>query len=91
MNGNRKPSGKSTDSDDGTGTTSVALRRELDIEAGDRLRWNVTEKGKLTVAVVQQRYGAFEDDDLRAPMGGDSLETHDLTSHEEDSAFTENR
>jgi len=39
--------------------------------------------------VVKQRYGAFEDDDMKAPMGGDSLETHDLTGNEEDPAFRE--
>ncbi|GAA0277884.1 AbrB/MazE/SpoVT family DNA-binding domain-containing protein [Halobacterium noricense] len=76
-------------SDRGMVTIPASLRRRLDIEAGDKLRWNVTEKGDLTVEVVRQRYGAFEDDDLQAPMGGDSLETHDLAGHEEDPAFTE--
>jgi hypothetical protein len=41
------------------------------------------------VEIVRQRYGAFEDDDLKAPMGGDSRETHDLAGHEEDPAFSE--
>ena len=70
-------------------TIPATLRRRLDIEAGDKLRWNVTDNGDLTVEVVRQRYGAFEDDDLQAPMGGDSLETHDLAGHEDDPAFTE--
>lgn len=76
-------------SDQGMVTIPAALRRRLDIEAGDKLRWTVTDSGDLTVEVVRQRYGAFEDDDLQAPMGGDSLETHDLAGYEDDPAFTE--
>jgi AbrB family looped-hinge helix DNA binding protein len=76
-------------SDHGMVTIPAALRRRLDIEAGDKLRWTVTDSGDLTVEVVRQRYGAFEDDDLQAPMGGDSLETHDLAGSEDDPAFTE--
>jgi len=77
-------------SDRGMVTIPASLRRRLDIEAGDKLRWHIDEEGDLSVEIVQQRYGAFEDDDMKAPMGGDSLETHDLAGHEEDSAFTEN-
>ena len=76
-------------SDQGMVTIPAALRRRLDIEAGDKLRWTVTDSGDLTVEVVRQRYGAFEDDDLQASMGGDSLETHDLAGYEDDPAFTE--
>ena len=76
-------------SDHGMVTIPAALRRRLDIEAGDKLRWTVTDSGNLTVEVVRQRYGAFEDDDLQVPMGGDSPETHDLAGYEDDPAFTE--
>ena len=76
-------------SDRGMVTIPASLRRRLDIEAGDKLRWEINEDGDLSVEVVRQRYGAFEDDDLKAPMGGDSLETHDLAGHEEDQAFSE--
>ncbi|SNR37711.1 AbrB/MazE/SpoVT family DNA-binding domain-containing protein [Halorubrum vacuolatum] len=76
-------------SDRGMVTIPADLRRQLDIEPGDKLRWHTDEAGTLTVKVVKQRYGAFEDDDMKAPMGGDSLETHDLTGNEEDPAFTE--
>jgi AbrB family looped-hinge helix DNA binding protein len=82
---------ETTVNDQGMVTVPAALRRRLDIKAGDKLRWNVTENGELTVTVVRQRYGAFEDDDVKAPMGGDGLDTHDLTGHEGDAAFTENR
>jgi bifunctional DNA-binding transcriptional regulator/antitoxin component of YhaV-PrlF toxin-antitoxin module len=67
----------------GTVTIPVNLRRQLDLEPGDKLRWNIDEGGYLSVEVVKQRYGAFEDDDMKAPMGGDSLETHDLAEDEE--------
>jgi antitoxin PrlF len=76
-------------SDRGMVTIPASLRQRLDIEAGDKLRWDIDEDGTLSVEVVRQRYGAFEDDDLKAPMGGDALETHDLAGHEDDSVFTE--
>jgi AbrB family looped-hinge helix DNA binding protein len=57
-------------------TIPAAIRRRLDIDAGDKLRWTVDEEGNLTVEVVQQRYGAFDDFEAE-PMGGDSLEAHD--------------
>ena len=65
-------------SDEGTVTIPASFRRRLDIEPGDKLRWDTDGQDRLTVAVVRQRYGAFEDDDLKAPLGGDSDETHDL-------------
>jgi AbrB family looped-hinge helix DNA binding protein len=83
------PPEETTVSDQGMVTIPAALRRRFDIEAGDKLRWTVTDSGDLTVEVVRQRYDAFEDDDLQAPMGGDSLEAHDLAGYEDDSAFTE--
>ena len=76
-------------SDRGMVTVPASLRRRLDIEAGDKLRWDIGEEGNLSVEVVRQRYGAFEDDDLNAPMDGDGLETHDVSGHEEDPAFAE--
>ena len=76
-------------SDRGMVTIPADLRRHLDIEPGDKLRWNTDKEGNLSVEVVKQRYGAFEDDDMKAPMGGDSLETHDIAGNEEDPAFTE--
>ena len=70
-------------------TIPADLRRRLDIEPGDTLRWSVTEDDELTVEVVRQRYGAF-DDAPTAPMGGDGLETHDLAGYEDDPTFSEN-
>lgn len=80
---------ETTVSDRGMVTIPAALRRRLDIEPGDKLRWKTDEDGNLSVEVVKQRYGAFEGDDMKAQMGGDSLDTHDLGGHEEDPAFVE--
>jgi len=80
---------ETTVSDRGMVTIPASLRRRLDIEAGDKLRWDVDDEGNIAVEVVRQRYGAFENDDQKAPMGGDSLETHDLAGNESDPAFTE--
>lgn len=76
-------------SDRGMVTIPASLRRRLDIKAGDKLRWNVDEDDNLHVEIVKQRYGAFEDDDLKADLGGDALETHDLAGYEADPAFQE--
>jgi len=75
-------------SDRGMVTIPAALRRRLDIEPGDKIRWRADEDGALSVEVVKQRYGAFDDFES-APMGGDGLETHDLAGYEEDPAFSE--
>lgn len=69
-------------SDRGMVTIPASLRRRLDIEAGDKLRWDVEEDGSLSVEVVRQRYGAFADDDLKADLGADSLETHDTAGYD---------
>lgn len=60
---------ETTVSDQGMVTIPANLRRRLDIEAGDKLRWDVDTEGNLSVEIVRQRYGAFEDDDKKAPMG----------------------
>lgn len=67
-------------SDQGTVTIPASLRRRLDIEPGDTLRWTVSEEGSLEVAVVKQRYGAFEGFEP-VPMGGDGGETHNLAGY----------
>jgi bifunctional DNA-binding transcriptional regulator/antitoxin component of YhaV-PrlF toxin-antitoxin module len=46
--------------DDGTVTVPPPIRRELDIEPGDVLRWNTDESCGLSVEVVRQREGAFD-------------------------------
>ena len=39
------------------------IRRELDIDDGDKLRWHIEDDGTLRVQVVQQRSGTFSDFD----------------------------
>lgn len=39
------------------------IRRELDIDDGDKLRWRVEDDGTLRVRVVQQRRGTFDEFD----------------------------
>ncbi|MFB6268040.1 MAG: AbrB/MazE/SpoVT family DNA-binding domain-containing protein [Halodesulfurarchaeum sp.] len=39
------------------------IRRELDIDDGDTLRWHINDDGTLRVHVVQQRSGTFSDFD----------------------------
>ncbi len=76
-------------SDRGMVTIPASVRRRLDIESGDKIRWDTDDEGNLSVEVVKQRYGAFDGDELKAPMGGDGRETHDLAGHERDPAFSE--
>lgn len=79
---------ETTVSDRGMVTIPASLRQRLDIEPGDKLRWNVDDEGSLEVAVVKQRYGAFDDFEP-VPMGGDGGETHDLAGYEAASGFSE--
>lgn len=48
-------------SDRGMVTIPAELRRRLDIEPGDKLRWTTDEDGELSVEVVHQREGVFDD------------------------------
>jgi bifunctional DNA-binding transcriptional regulator/antitoxin component of YhaV-PrlF toxin-antitoxin module len=37
------------------------IRRELDIDDGDKLRWQIEDDGTLRVEIVQQRAGTFSE------------------------------
>ena len=37
------------------------IRRELDIDDGDKLRWQIEDDGTVRVRIVQQRSGTFAD------------------------------
>jgi AbrB family looped-hinge helix DNA binding protein len=63
-------------SDSGVVTVPASIRRRLDIEPGDKLRWNTDEDGNLTVEVVRERYGAFEGAETTT-FEDDPVETHD--------------
>jgi AbrB family looped-hinge helix DNA binding protein len=47
-------------SDRGMVTIPADLRRRLDIEPGDKLRWKMDD-GNLSVEIVHQREGVFDD------------------------------
>lgn len=55
-------------------TIPADLRRRLDIEPGDKLRWDVDDEGDLSVEAVKQRYGVFDDFEP-VPMGSNGQET----------------
>jgi len=79
---------ETTVSDRGMVTIPAALRRRLDIEPGDKLRWETDESGNLTVEVLKRRYGAFDDFEP-VSMGGGGAEGHDVAGHEDDPAVSE--
>lgn len=39
------------------------LRERLDLEPSDRLRWGITDDGRLVADIVRERYGVAEDFD----------------------------
>ena len=55
------------------------IRRELDIDDGDHLRWHLEDDGSLRVEVVQQRTGAFADfEGYEGEEETDGTSEHDL-------------
>lgn len=79
---------ETTVSDRGMVTIPASLRRRLDIEPGDKLRWDTDDAGNLSVEVIKQRYGAFDDFEPVSMGGGGSM-THDVAGHEDDPTFSE--
>ena len=72
------PTDTTTVSDRYAVTVPAEIRQRLDIEPGDKLRWHVTENDELSVEVLEQRYGAFDDFEP-ADMGEtDAVAEHDL-------------
>jgi len=62
-------------------TVPAAVRREAGVEAGDKLRWHVTEDGALSVKLVKQQYGAFSElDPVETDEPTDATEDHDLVA-----------
>jgi len=56
-------------------TSPPRIRRELDIDDGDQLRWHLEDDGSIRVHVIQQQTGTFADFD-----GYAGEETTDVTS-----------
>lgn len=52
---------ETTVSDRGMVTIPADLRQRLDIEPGDKLRWTSDTEGVLSVEIVHQREGVFDD------------------------------
>jgi AbrB family looped-hinge helix DNA binding protein len=52
---------ETTVTDHGGATVPAELRDRLDIEPGDKLRWELEDDGTLTVEVKRQREGTFSD------------------------------
>jgi AbrB family looped-hinge helix DNA binding protein len=48
-------------SDRGMVTIPANLRQRLDIEPGDKLRWTMDDEDNLSVEIVHQREGVFDD------------------------------
>jgi AbrB family looped-hinge helix DNA binding protein len=71
-----EPAEETKVSDSGVVTIPAALRRRLDIEPGDKLRWSADDEGNLTVEVVRQRYGAFDGAETTT-FEDDPIDTHD--------------
>lgn|GEM_PF-1590655 len=65
-------------------TIPAAVREQLDVRPGDKLRWRATEAGKLEVEIVRQREGALDEFEPE-PMGGDGATAHDLLGSERES------
>lgn len=42
-------------------TIPAAIREELDIEPGDKIRWSITESGDVDITVVRERRGLLAD------------------------------
>jgi len=64
-------------------TVPASVRDAADIEAGDRIRWRVTEDGTLEVDVVKRQRGAFtalEAVELDEPT--DAATDHDFVAGE---------
>ena len=72
---------ESTITENYAATIPAAVRSQLDVQPGDKLRWTATEDGALRVEVVRQREGALDDFEPE-PMGGDGATAHDLAGAE---------
>jgi AbrB family looped-hinge helix DNA binding protein len=72
---------ETTVNDRGGTTIPSEIRESLDIASGDKIRWSVTDDGTLSVEVVKQETGVFDDSEP-ASMGGDGAVEHNTTGAE---------
>ena len=66
-------------------TVPAAIRDRLDIEPGDKIEWKVTDEGDLTIEVVKQRFGAFDDFEAVDMGDTDVAADHDVAGVERES------
>ena len=52
---------ETTVSDRGMVTILAEIRHRLEIDPGDKLRWTVDDDSELTVDIIHQREGVFDD------------------------------
>jgi len=52
---------ESTITENYAATIPAGVRKRLDVQPGDKLRWTATDEGELRVEIVRQRYGALDD------------------------------
>lgn len=62
-------------------TVPASIREQADIESGDKIRWTVDDDGTVSIEIVKQRVGVFDDFEP-ASMGGDGATAHDKTGAE---------
>jgi antitoxin PrlF len=72
---------ETTVNDRGGTTIPSEIRESLDIDGGDKLRWTVTDEGELSVEVVKQETGVFDDFEPMS-LGGDGKTAHNTTGAE---------
>jgi len=64
-------------------TVPAAVRREADVEAGDKIRWTVEDDGSLSVELVKQQYGVFSAlEPVDTGEETDAASDHDLVAGE---------
>lgn len=62
-------------------TVPAAVRQRADVEAGDKLRWQVDEDGTLSIELVKQQYGAFSElEPVDTGESTNAAEDHDLVA-----------
>lgn len=61
-------------------TIPSSVRERLGIGPGDRVRWRVTEDGDLSVEVISEQYGAFDDFEPYDMGETDAVEDHDTAA-----------
>ncbi|MFB6179101.1 MAG: AbrB/MazE/SpoVT family DNA-binding domain-containing protein [Halorientalis sp.] len=83
--GTEKAADETTVNDRYAVTVPAPIRERLDVEPGDKIRWAVNTDGELTVEVIKQEYGVFDDFEPVDAGETNAVEEHSLMGidHEE--------